>query len=447
MRKTLFDYHSVFHHYRFKFALQTLDYYYGRNIMNARKITDWVYALHADITKAPYFEGFWPIPQGVSLNSYIVRGNKTALIDLYRDWEDAPSQMDSQLKSLGIKNTDIDYIILNHLESDHTGFLRDFRKTCPNAQIITTVKGAALVRNFCKAFPEGEVQDALRPVKTGDTLDLGDGVVLSFTETPNVHWPETMMTFEQKSGVLFSCDAFGSYGAVGTDENPGRIFDDECTREEHEHFEAESLRYYANIVASFSPFVKSAVEKFAQTPIKVIAPSHGLIWRKNPGEIINRYLKYASYNAGGSCEKEVCVIWGSMYGNTKIGVDAVVEGIKSQGLPVKVLEIPSTDASVVLAHAFSAAALVIAMPTYEYKMFPPMAYILNLFNRKHFTGKKALRIGSWGWVGGAKKEYDEAVTPLKWDEVESYEWQGLPSDEDCKNLRERGITLAQKVLA
>ncbi len=129
--------------------------------------------------------------------------------------------MDSQLKSLGIKNTDIDYIILNHLESDHTGFLRDFRKTCPNAQIITTVKGAALVRNFCKAFPEGEVQDALRPVKTGDTLDLGDGVILSFTETPNVHWPETMMTFEQKSGVLFSCDAFGSYG-VGHAEQKHR---------------------------------------------------------------------------------------------------------------------------------------------------------------------------------------------------------------------------------
>ena len=170
--------------------------------MNARKITDWVYALHADITNAPYFEGFWPIPQGVSLNSYIVRGNKTALIDLYRDWEDAPSQMDSQLSSLGIKNTDIDYIILNHLESDHTGFLRDFRKTCPNAQIITTAKGAALVRNFCKAFPEGEIR-MLRAVKTGDTRSRR-WCILSFTETPNVH-PETMMTLSRN--WAFSCDA------------------------------------------------------------------------------------------------------------------------------------------------------------------------------------------------------------------------------------------------
>lgn len=414
--------------------------------MNARKITDWVYALHADITNAPYFEGFWPIPQGVSLNSYIVRSKKTALVDLYRDWEGAPLQMESQLSSLNLTPSDIDYIILNHLESDHTGFLRDFRKICPNAQIITTTKGAALVRNFCKAFPEGEISDAIRAVKTGDSLDLGDGVILRFTETPNVHWPETMMTFEEKSGVLFSCDAFGSYGAVGTDENPERIFDDECTKEEHEFFEKEALRYYANIVASFSSFVKAAIAKFAETPIKVVAPSHGLVWRTNPLEIINRYLKYASYNCDGTMEKEVCVIWGSMYGNTKIGVDAVIEGIKAEGLAVTEVEIPSTSASIVLSEAFRAKGIVIAMPTYEYKMFPPMAYILNLFNRKHFNGKKALRIGSWGWVGGAKKEYDDAVLPLKWEEIESYEWQGLPSEEDITILRQRGRDLAKKVL-
>jgi len=418
--------------------------------MNAREISPWVYALHADIKDAPYFEGFWPIPHGVSLNSYIVKGDKVALIDLYRDWEGAPEKMKAQMASIGIDLCDIHYLVLNHLESDHSGFLKTFRELCPNAKIVTTKKGAALVENFCKAVNEGEsdFQNAhVQVVKTGDSIDLGDAVVLHFTETPNVHWPETMMTYESKSKTLFSCDGFGSYGCLGTEENPTRIFDDECSEEELQFFETEALRYYANIVASFSSFVKQAIAKLEGLEIKVVAPSHGLVWRKNPSTIIEAYQRFASYNTGGELEKEVCIIWGSMYGNTKCGLDSVVEGIEAEGVKVNMLEIPSSDPSIVLAAAFKAKALVIAMPTYEYKMFPPMAYILNLFNRKHFSGKTALRIGSWGWIGGAKKEYDEAVLPLKWDEVESYEWQGLPSDEDKTILKERGRSLAKKVLA
>ncbi|NLL99992.1 MAG: FprA family A-type flavoprotein [Treponema sp.] len=416
--------------------------------LNAKEITSWVYALHADIKDAPYFEGFWPIPHGVSLNSYIVKSDKVALIDLYRDWEDAPEKMKSQMSSIGIDLCDIHYLVLNHLESDHSGFLKDFRKMCPNAKIVTTKKGAELVEKFCKAVNDNEKDfqnTAVQVVKTGDSIDLGQGVVLHFTETPNVHWPETMMTYEEKSKVLFSCDAFGSYGCVGTKENPSRIFDDECTEEELIFFEKEALRYYANIVASFSHFVKQAIDKFSSTQIKVVAPSHGLVWRKNPKRIINDYIRYAGYNTGGELEKEICVIWGSMYGNTKIGLDAVIEGIKEEGVNVNILEIPSTNASFVLGEAYKAKGIVLAMPTYEYKMYPPMAYILNLFNRKHFSGKKALRIGSWGWIGGAKREYDEAVLPLKWEEIESYEWQGLPCAEDKTTLKERGRELARQV--
>ena len=418
--------------------------------MNAREICPWVYALHADIKEAPYFEGFWAIPDGVSLNSYIVKSNKVALIDLYRDWEKAPEKMKSQMESIGIALCDIHYLVLNHLESDHSGFLKEFRKICPQAKIVTTQKGAALVEHFCKAVNEGESDfqnTVVQVVKTGDSIDLGNDIVLHFTETPNVHWPETMMTYEAKSKTLFSCDGFGSYGCVGTKENPSRIFDDECSPEELLHFENEALRYYATIVASFSSFVKQAIAKLEGLEIKVVAPSHGLVWRKNPSTIIEAYQRFASYNTGGELEKEVCIIWGSMYGNTKCGLDSVVEGIEAEGVKVNMLEIPSSDPSIVLAAAFKAKALVIAMPTYEYKMFPPMAYILNLFNRKHFSGKISLRIGSWGWIGGAKKEYDEAVLPLKWDEVESYEWQGLPSDEDKTILKERGRSLAKKVLA
>ena len=415
-------------------------------MINAKKITDYAYVIHADITKSPLFEGIWPIPNGVTLNSYVVRGEKTAIIDLYRDWEDAPEQMEEQIKSIGLSVNDIDFVILNHLEPDHSDFLREFHRLNPKAQIISTAKGIALAEKFCKAG-EGNY----RAVKTGDTLDLGKEIVLSFVEIPNVHWPETMVTYDAKSGILFSCDAFGSYGKT---EN--RIFDDEFSAEEHAFYEGESLRYYANIVASFSPFVKTGIQKLSDVPVKIVAPSHGIVWRKNPSEIIERYQKYAGYNTGGKLENKICVIYGSMYGNTKLGVHSVLDGIKEKSEELKksgssmpditVLEIPQADVSVVLAEAYEAAGIVLAMPTYEYKMFPPMAYILSLFSRKHFTGKKALRIGSWGWVGGAKKEYDEAVAPLRWEEIEPYEWQGLPSEEDFEVLKERVKLLVQSVV-
>ena len=403
--------------------------------MNAHEITPGVFAIHADIKSAARFEGIWPIPHGVTLNSYIVKGEKTALIDLAKDWSGSIEQYERQLETAGTSFEAIDYLILNHLEPDHTAFIVELRKRNPKAEILSTPKGIALVKNFFK-IPEG-----LREVKTGDSLDLGAGRVLEFFETPNIHWPETMMTYDRAGGTLFSCDAFGSYGTLGD-----RVFDDEFTAEEHAFYEHESLRYYSNIVSSFSAFVTKALDKLKTLEVKTVAPSHGIIWRKNPKTICDRYAKYAGYNTGTApCEKEICIIWGSMYGYTKAGLEAVIAGIEAEKVPYTIHQVPDTDASFVLADAYKAAGLVIAMPTYEYKMFPPMAHILDLFERKHFTGKKALRIGSWGWVGGAKKEYEERIAAFKWTSVESVEWQGVASESDLALLKERGRELAKLV--
>ncbi|GHV30852.1 MBL fold hydrolase [Spirochaetia bacterium] len=403
--------------------------------MKAHTISDSVYCLHADIEAPDLFEGIWPIPQGVSLNSYIVKGEKIALIDLVRDWSGAPGQLEDELTSIGISFDQVDYLILNHLEPDHTGWLREFRQKSPNAKIIATAKGINLVKTFYK------IEDGLRAVKDGETLDLGKGKVLTFRETPNIHWPETMVTWDGESGTLFPCDAFGSYGILGD-----RIFEDEYNEAEHAAFEKESLRYYANIVASFSSFVEKAVEKVSGLDIKCIAPSHGIVWRRDPKQIIARYLKYAAY-AKGPAEKEIAIIWGSMYGNTKRGVDAVIRGIESEGVPYSIHRIPDENVSWVLADAYKSTGLVIAMPTYEYAMFPPMAYVLDIFRRKHITGKTALRIGSWGWVGGAKKDYEAAIEPLKWTSLESREWAGMPDEAMLASLEEKGRELARAVLA
>jgi flavorubredoxin len=349
------------------------------------------------------------------------------------DWNGAANHIKKNLASINLNFSGIDYLILNHLEPDHTGWLRDFRIQNPRAEIISTSKGIDLVKSFYK------INSNLRAIKDGDTLDLGKGIVLHFFEAPNLHWPETMVTWEPLSGTLFSCDAFGSYGSLGD-----RVFDDEYDPAEHVIFEAESLRYYANIVSSFSTFINRAIEKLSGFDIRCVAPSHGLIWRKNPKIIIDRYARYAGYTQG-PAEPEIAIIWGSMYGNTKAGLDAVIRGIAEEGVPYTIHRIPDENISWVLADAYKSSALVLAMPTYEYAMFPPMAYVLDMFRRKHIYGKKVLRIGSWGWVGGAKKEYDAAISSLKWTSLESVEWAGYPGEAELKLLEERGRELARMV--
>jgi flavorubredoxin len=400
--------------------------------MKAQLLAEGVYCIGLDINTEDLFEGIWPVPQGVSLNCFLVRGEQCALIDLVRDCTSAPLRLEAALAETGVSPSSIDYLILNHLEPDHSGFLAEFREKAPQVQIISTAKGINLVKSFYK------ITQGLRAVKDGDTLDLGAGRVLSFIETPNIPWPETMCTWDPQSGTLFSCDAFGSFGALGD-----RIFDDQFSEDEHRFFEAESLRYYANIVSTFSPFVERGIGKLAEHPIKAVAPSHGIVWRAEPQRIIERYLRYAGYARKG--EPEIAVIWGSMYGNTRLGLDAVLRGIAAEGVPYTIHRVPDENASYVLSDAYRSAALVLAMPTYEYAMFPPMAYILDLFRRKHVLNKTVLRIGSWGWVGGAEKEYKAAIEGLNWTGLESHEWAGAPTDEDLRLLEERGRELARRV--
>jgi flavorubredoxin len=403
--------------------------------MKAHKISDRIYALHADVKTEDLFEGIWPIPDGVSLNSYLVKGEKVALVDLVRDWGGAPAALEAGLSQAGLRLADVDYLVLNHLEPDHTGWLAEYRRINPKVKILATSKGVELVKSFYK------VVEGVEAVKTGDSLDLGAGMGLSFVEAPNVHWPETMVTFEPSTGTLFSCDAFGSFGMLGD-----RVFDDEFNAREHERFEVETLRYYSNIVASFGTFVKRAIDKVDALDVKVVAPSHGIVWRKDPARIIERYRKYASY-MDGSREKEVCVIWGSMYGSTEKGLEAAIRGIEDEGLGFSMHRVPNEDASYILSDAYKSEGILVAMPTYEYKMFPPMAYVLDLLARKHINGRSALRIGSWGWVGGAEKEYDEALDALKWDSIGSLEWAGVPDEATLAALREKGRELARKVKA
>ena len=401
--------------------------------MKATKIADGIYWIGANISTNDLFEGLWPIPNGVTINSYVVVGDKIAIIDLVRDWSGAQSNLIDELNSIGINIKDVDYFIVNHLEPDHTGDLRGFNELSGKAEIITSKKGKPLVEAFYG------ISENVRAVSSGDTLDLGQGKVLTFYDIPNVHWPETMATFENSTGTLFPCDAFGSFGAL-----KGSLFDDENSEEDHLFYENESLRYYANIVGPFSNFVLKAIDALGPLDIKIIAPSHGLVWRGNPGTIVNRYKAYANY-MNDYAEPKITVIWGSMYSNTEKMLRSVLKGIASEGVHVEIFRVPEDDKSYILASAWESAGLIFGMPTYEYKMYPPMEDLISLLAKKHVWHKKVFRFGSFGWSGGAQKHFDQMTEKLKWDCLEPLEFQGGPTDEDLDKGFEMGKNFALEI--
>ena len=373
------------------------------------------------------FESLWEMPNGVSINSYVVKGDKIALIDGVCGWDGVPESLFELLDTLKVKLEDIQYLILNHLEPDHAGWITELMKLHKTFQVICSDKGADLF----KAFFQEDVP--IRVVKDGDVLDLGDGKTLTFHMIPHVHWPDAMVTYSPEAGILFSCDAFGSFGKL---ENGA--FDEDLTEEALINYEEETIRYYANIVGAFSPFVIKAVDKLKELDIKVVAPGHGLMWRKRVNKIIDDYVAYAHYQKG-PARRAVTLIWGSMYGMTEEAVNVVKDQLERLGITHYVHQVPNASWGDILTSVWTSSGVILGMPTYEYKMFPPMAAALEEIGKKKAFGKKAFRFGSYGWSGGAQKELDEISERFRWGWtfVEPHEFKGKPSAEDLLVIRER----------
>ena len=374
------------------------------------------------------FEGLWPIAQeGVSYNAYLIDDEKKAVIDLVKALK--TDEFFDQLDQI----TDIsqlDYVIVNHMEPDHTGILRTLRRLAPQVTILGSKKTQAMLASFCG------ITEGVQVVQDGDTLSLGRHT-LSFVYTPFVHWPETMSTYESTEQVLFSCDAFGGYGALR-----GAIFDDECT--DPEFYKREALRYYVNIVAVFSRPVLQAIAKLADVPVSVIAPSHGLIWRDKPGVIVDLYEKWANC-ATGPTEVGVTLIYGSMYGNTEKMMNAVAQGISQEGVPLTIFDVAHTHVSYILPSLWTQRGVMVGAPTYEGSLFPPMAQVLEMAAQKRIRNKKTARFGSYGWSGGAQRRFEQIIQPLKWDPMDLLEFVGAPTEENLRQGREFGARFARLI--
>lgn len=401
--------------------------------MKKLKIADGIYMLTMNVEDI-LFEGIWEIANGVTLNSYIVQGDKTAIIDGVIGWDGVPETLYKNLEKIGVDPKNIDYLIVNHMEPDHSGWISNFRKIKDDFTIICTDKAAKMVASFY-----GE--DKIRVVKEGDTLDLGKGKILSFHPVPNVHWPDTMYTFEKDTKTLFSCDMFGAFGRMGD-----HCFDDELTPDEVEFFEIEGIRYYSNVMATFTPSVKKAIEKAKTLEVKTIAPGHGPVYRKNPGKIMDDYSRFAQY-AEGAGKNEITILWGSMYGMTEKAVKYAESILKREGVKYNKLKMPLESESEMVATILRSAGIIVAAPTYEYKLFPPVATALNEVGRKKITGKAAFRFGSYGWSGGAEKELAEILerNKMNWDFIESVEFEGAPREEDLKRVEAGVLALIEKM--
>ncbi|NLZ81793.1 MAG: FprA family A-type flavoprotein [Clostridiales bacterium] len=393
--------------------------------MKITKIAEDIYQLKVNM-EGILFEGLWEMPNGVSLNSYIVKGEKTALIDGVCGWDGVPESLIEMLNEMEIAPKSIEYLIINHTEPDHSGWIEDLKKVNSTFKIVCSKKAKELLAAFY-----GHTEDIIC-IEDVDSLDLGKGHVLSFTSTPNVHWPDTMVTMDNKTGVLFTCDMYGSFGIT-----EGKTFDDELSEEEHLEYENETIRYYSNIMGAFSPQVEKAVKKSIELSPKIIAPAHGLVWR-SPEIILKAYGEYAECQKG-LARNEITLIWGSMYGMTEKAVRYVEELLEKKDIKVHVHRVPEDSWGTILTSAWTSKGIILAMPTYEFKMFPPMAAALEELGKKKVFNRKSFRFGSYGWSGGAQRELDDIMTKLKmnWEFLDPVEFLGSPREKDLELIGQR----------
>ena len=374
------------------------------------------------------FEGIWPVSQeGVTYNSYLLRDEKKVIIDLAKGFK--TDEYFERIDAL-VPLSEIDYIVVNHMEPDHTGAVRALVRIPRKLTIICTEKAREMLAAFYG------ITENVRVVADGEELPIGKRT-LKFVHAPFVHWPETMVTYDVTDRILFSCDAFGGYGAL-----PGTIFDDQCA--DLVFYEREALRYYVNIVAKFSTPTLKAIEKLAGIPIDVIAPSHGLVWRRDPGRIIELYRQWAQLAQGGG-ERGVTLVYGSMYGNTEKMMNAVAQGISRSGLPVEIFDAARVHPSYILPALWTYRGVMVGAPTYEGTLFPPVAQALDMAALKRVVNKKAAVFGSYGWSKGGMAAFRKMVEPLKWDVTEMLEFRGSPTAEQLRQGEELGERFAAAV--
>lgn len=350
-----------------------------------RNVTEDLYWVGANDHRLALFENIHPIPRGVSYNAYLLLDENSVLFDTV-DWS-ACRQLIENIEHL-LAGKPLDYLVINHMEPDHGASIEEILLRYPDVKIISTEKSFMLMRQFGFDIENHERIE----VKEGDTQCFGTHTV-TFVAAPMVHWPEAMVTFDVTNGVLFSADAFGSFGALD-----GKLFNDEVNFDRD--WIDDARRYLTNIVGKYGPHVQALLKKAQTVDIKIICPLHGPVWRSNLGYFINKYDLWSRYEPE---EKGVMIAYASMYGNTEAAAQALASKLCEKGMTnVALYDVSNTHVSQLISETFRLSHVVLASVTYNLGIYPVMHnYLmdmkaLNLQNRTFAI----IENGSWACKSG-----------------------------------------------
>lgn len=385
-----------------------------------------IYYLGFNDRRTHLFENIWPIPHGVSYNSYLIVDEKITLIDTVErafidDYLDAIEEI--------IGDRLVDYLVINHMEPDHSGALKAIVHQYPEITLVGNKKTFEYVESYY-----------LKPKHTllvhdDHVLELGKHR-LQFQMIPMVHWPETMVTFEETNKILFSGDAFGSYGTLD-----GGIFDDEINLD---FYEIEVMRYFTNIVGKYCPHTQRAIKKLAPIDFKIIAATHGPVWRSNLDWILTRYNKWSSYDL----DEGVVIVYGSMYGNTKKMAEVIARQIAVRGIKnIRVYDASKTHSSYIINDIFKYKGFIVGSAAYNNAMFPNVEILLTTIEhmapKNHYLGL----FGNYSWNGGGVKNLKSFAEKIKWEMVyEPIEERGNMKIDTREELIKLANAMADKLL-
>jgi flavorubredoxin len=395
-------------------------------MMKKIKLSECVYWIGVNDRRTHLFENLWPLDKGISYNAYLVRGRHTALIDTVE--VSKTGEFFSHIDQILVNNEPVEYLVINHLEPDHSGAIVNVITRYPDIKIVGNATTFKILRQFYG------ISDNLYPVDDKQVLDLGE-YHLSFIPTPMLHWPETMMTYHHEDKILFSGDAFGSFGTLD-----GGVMDEELNMS---FYEEEIRRYYSNIVGKYWNPVQRALAALKDKDIKIIASTHGPVWRKELNRIVLLYDRWSRFES----EKGAVIVFGSMYGHTEKMAEMIARALCEGGIKdIKIHDSSKTHLSYILNDIFLYKAVILGSSAYNGFIFPPMEQLLS---RILHTGIKDRLLGIFGsaaWGGGGVRAIEEFAEKIKWELVApSVQALGAPSLEDMDNCEIIGRNAAQRL--
>lgn len=363
---------------------------------STRKVKDDLIYVGGSDRRLSRFENLFPIPKGVSYNSYVLLDEKTVLFDTA---DESISRQYIENVVHALNGRPLDYMVVQHMEPDHCAMIDDMLRRYPEAKMVCSAKAVGMFAQFYGT----DVAARALVVKEGDKLSTGEHT-LHFVMAPMVHWPEVMVTYDEKDKILFSADAFGTFGALA-----GNIFNDEITFDTT--WMNDARRYYTNIVGKYGVQVQALLKKAASLDIEMICPLHGPIWRKDLGLLLEKYQKWSTYE---SEDKTVMIAYATMYGNTENAANVLAGMLADKGVKnIAMYDVSETDVSELVAESFRCSHLVLAAPTYNSRIQPKMEAYLSDIKALNLQNRTVAVIDNGTWAATAGKQMIGTLEGMK----------------------------------